>query len=420
MRLKFWQGLGLTAAALIVGCSDKPQKPPKTEEDRRIETSDELWQENVSKDGDAFDATVVVPVKDTINNAQKDAREQARRRAMEMAVKDYLRDNAKYDANADEINRQILQQTAKFIKTDTEVKHQVFNNGHQYGLTLRVVANDQALKNVLQDLGAIRAGIAEKKLILVIYGGKTVDKELIGDVGRQLAEDYNKQGYTAILWDDIATDIAEERNVGDKATAAFIEKFVENPEFAGDTEYQGTLSALRSRGRLIVGFNVIKVSVEGRTVNTGVKAFSKDLLQGRVFANHQEYNKRQMASDSDHDLAISQSVYEAAKLCSKDALKETNDWFDKIEQLKQGTEYTFKFSGFSEDDIQQIDKQWRQTFSSGGDGHMEGTTYIRTYTGTEKAAELCDKVDMMLKKGSLSAKKPLPDSRATTFEFKKK
>ncbi|MCE9582713.1 MAG: hypothetical protein K8T20_09490 [Planctomycetes bacterium] len=420
MRPMFWQGFALAAAAFIVGCHDKPQTPPKTEEDRRIDTSDELWQENVSKEGDAFDATVVVPVKDTINNAQKDAREQARRRALEMAVKDYLRDNAKYDQNADEINRQILQQTAKYIKTDTEVKHQVFNNGHQYGLTLRVVANDQALKNVLQDLGAIRAGIAEKKLILVIYGGKNVDKDLIGDVGRQLAEDYNKQGYTAILWDDIATDIAEERNVGDKATEAFIQKFVENPEFAGDTEYQGTLSALRSRGRLMVGFNVIKVAVQGRTVNTGVKSFAKDLVQGRVFANHQEYNNRQMANDSDKDLAISQSVYESAKLCSKASLKETNDWFDKIEQLKQGTEYTFKFTGFGDDEVEQIDKQWRQTFSSGGDGNMEGKSYVRTYTGTEKGAELCDKVDMMLKKGGLSAKKPLPDSRATTFEFKKK
>lgn len=419
MRLKFWQGLALAAAGFVAGCSDKPQAPPKTEEDRRIDTSEELWQENTSRDGDAFDVTVVVPVKDTINNANKDAREAARRRACDMAVKDYLRDNSKYDQNANEINRQILNQTAKYIKTDSVVKTQQFNNGHQYGMVLRVVINDSAIKNILQDLGMIRKEIGDRKAILAIYGGKNVDKELIGDVGRQLAEYYNKQGYNALLWDEIATDIAEERNVGEKATEAFIQKFVENPEFQGDTEYQGTLTALRSRGSLVIGFNVIKVAVQGRTVNTGVKAFAKDMVSGRVFANHQEYNNRLMANDSDRDLAISQSVYESAKLCSEKVLKETNDWFDKSEQLNKGTEYTFRFSGFSEDDIQLINKQWSATFTAGGDFTMEGSVYVRTIKSEMKGNELSGKVDMMLKKAGLKARAPLPDSRATTFEFKK-
>jgi hypothetical protein len=50
---------------------------------------------------------------------------------------------------------------------------------------------------------------------------------------------------------------------------------------------------------------------------------------------------------------------------------------------------------------------------------MENGVYVRTYTGEETGAALCDKVDMMLKKAGLKGRKPLPNSRATTFEFKK-
>ncbi|NUN47617.1 MAG: hypothetical protein HUU15_02140 [Candidatus Brocadiae bacterium] len=403
----------------VAGCASEPQTPPKTEGDRGIETDTEFWQENISTEGDAFMVTVVVPVKDTLKNAKDDARTLGMRRACEMAVKDYLRDISKYEANQDEINRQILNQSQKFLKDNREVKSETSKNGKQYGLVLRVVVNDQAIKNVLQDLGMIRAAIAERKVILAIYGGRNVDKELIGDVGRSLAEYYNKQGYNAVLWDEIAQDIADERNVGEKSTEAFIQKFVESPEFQGDAEYQGTLGALRNRGRLVIGFNVIKVSVQNGTVNTGIKAFAKDLLTGRVFANHQEYGNRTMARDSDRDLAISESTYKAAEACSGKIVKETNDWFDKNEQLKKGTEYTFRFTGFSDDDILLIDKTWRDTFSGGGDGNMEGGAYVRTYTGEETGAALCDKVDMMLKKAGLKARKPLPNSRATSFDFKK-
>ncbi|MEK7469787.1 MAG: hypothetical protein AAB074_20655 [Planctomycetota bacterium] len=420
MRLKFWEGLFLAAAVIVAGCSSKEQPPPKTDEDRSIDTSEEKWENNpLRSDGDAFDVSVSVPVRDTIANAKQDAKDECFRQAVDKATKDYLRDLDKYRKNQDEINRQIIQQAAKYVKSHSELRHMVFKNGQMYGLELRVVVDDQRIKNVLQDLGAIRTEIAEKKAILAIYGGKNVDKELIGDLGRQLAEYYNKQGYNALLWDEIATDIAEERNVGEKATEAFIQKFVENPEFAGDQEYQGTLTALRSRGSLVIGFNVIKVSVQNGTVNTGVKAFAKDMVSGRVFANHQEYGNRRMANDSDRDLAMSQSLYEAAKLCSEKLVKETNDWFDKGEQLQKGTEYTFKFSGFSEDDIQLLNKQWSATFTTGGDFHMEGSAFVRTYKSEMKGNELVQKVDMMIKKAGLKAKSPLPDSRATTFEFKR-
>ena len=412
--------LVLAAAVVAAGCHNEPKVPPKVEQDRGIDSSDEMWEPMGSKDGDEFLVREKVRVVDTLKNAEIDCRHACFSKAVDMAAKDYIQDMSKYDANADEIHRRIKQQPNKFIKRSTVLETRTLENDTQYGMYMKVLVDDQALKNVLQELGIIRQHIAEKQIILAIYGGKNVDKELIGDVGRQLAEYYNTQGYNASLWDDIATDIAEERNVGEKTTEDFIQKFVENPEFAGDAEYQGTLSALRARGRLVVGFNVIKVAVQGRTVNTGVKAFAKDLLQNRVFANHQEYNNRLMASDSDRDLAISQSVYESAKLCSGKIVKETNDWYDKLERTKVGTEYTFKFSGFSEDEVQQIDKQWRQTFSAGGDGNMEGSTYVRTYTGEEKGQMLCDKVDMMMKKAGLSARKPMPDSRATTFEFKKK
>ncbi|KAF0245228.1 MAG: hypothetical protein FD180_1775 [Planctomycetota bacterium] len=418
MRLKFWQGLSLAAAAIVAGCSDKPQAPPP--DDRSIETSDEKWENNpVRSDGDAFDVSVSVPVQDTIANAKEDAKDECFRKAVDQATKDYLRDTDKYRSNQKEIDRQILQQPAKYVKSHSELRHMVFQRGQMYGLELRVVIDDQRIKNVLQDLGTIRTEIAEKKAILAIYGGKNADKELVGDLGRQLAEYYNKQGYNAVLWDEIAADIAEERNVGEKATEAFIQKFVENPEFAGDQEYQGTLTALRSRGSLVIGFNVIKVSVVNGTVNAGVKAFAKDMVSGRVFANHQEYGNRRMARDSDRDLAMSESLYEAAKLCSAKVVKETNDWFDKSEQLQKGTEYTFKFSGFSEDDIQLLNKQWSATFSTGGDFHMEGTAYVRTYKSEMKGNELVQKVDMMIKKAGLKAKPPMPDSRATTFEFKR-
>ena len=47
----------------------------------------------------------------------------------------------------------------------------------------KLQVNDQAIKQVLQDLGMIRKEIGERKAILVIYGGKTVDKTL-GAVAR--------------------------------------------------------------------------------------------------------------------------------------------------------------------------------------------------------------------------------------------
>jgi len=423
MKTSSWVCLGLAVCIVVLtaGCRNnpQPQTPPKTEEDRGIDTSEEMWAENVSRDGDAFEVTVTVRVKDTLANAKTDATEECFRKAVDMAVKDYLRDISKYDANADEINRQILNQASKYMKSNSVVQTKTFNNDKQYGMRMRVVINDQALKNVLQDLGMIRQNIAERKIIIVVYGGKNADKELTADLGRKLGEFYNRQGYNAVLWDEIATDIAEERNVGDRATEAFIQKFVENPEFQGDTEYQGTLTALRSRGRVVVGFNVIKVAVQNRTVNVGVKAFAKDLLTGRIFADVQKPGTRLLAADADRDIAISETLYKTAEECSAEVVKKTNDWYDKLERQKAGTEYTFKFSGFTEDEVQQIDKQWRQTFASGGDGNMESGTYVRTYTGEEKAGELCDKVDMMLKKGGLKARKPLPDSRATTFEFKK-
>jgi hypothetical protein len=411
-------GLIGALAVIVVGCNS-PQKPPPVEKDRTISSSEDMWEHQASKNGDEFMVRVVVRKVDTWKNAENDARHQAMSTACDMATKDYLRDMSKYDKNRDEIKRQILDQPNKYVKSSRVVETRRFDNDEKFGMYMAVTIDDQRLKNVLQDLGMIRQEIADKQILIVVYGGKNVEKDLVADTGRELAKWYNQQGYNATLWDDIATDIAEERNVGEKATEDFIQKFVENPEFAGDTEYQGTLSALRSRGRLVVGFNVIKVSVQGRTVNAAVKAFVKDMLQGRVFGNQQEPVTRTMAMDADRDIAISQACFEAAKKCSEKIVKETNDWYDKLERQGVGTEYTFRFSGFTEDEVQQIDKQWRATFSTGGDGHMEGTVYVRTYKGEEKGSQLCDKVDMMLKKGSLKARKPMPDSRATTFEFKK-
>ncbi|MBI2921136.1 MAG: hypothetical protein HYY18_08640 [Planctomycetes bacterium] len=412
--------LVLAAAVVAAGCHNEPKVPPKVEQDRGIDSSDEMWEPMGSKDGDEFLVREKVRVVDTLKNAEIDCRHACYSKAVDMAAKDYIQDMAKYDANADEIHRRIKQQPNKFIKRSTVLETRTLENDTQYGMYMKVLVDDQALKNVLQELGIIRQHIAEKQAIIVVYGGKNVEKNLVAKVGRKLGEYYNVQGYNAILWDEVATDIAEERNVGERATEDFIQKFVENPEFQGDTEYQGTLTALRSRGRLVIAFNVNKVGIVNRTVSVSVHAFAKDLLTGRIIADEEKPSSRLLAGDADRDVAIHDAVYKASEELSASLLKKTNNWYDKLEVTKVGTEYTFKFSGFTEDEVQQIDRQWRQTFSAGGDGNMEGSTYVRTYTGEEKGQMLCDKVDMMMKKAGLSARKPMPDSRATTFEFKKK
>lgn len=418
MRSSLCAVLALAAAWFVAGCSNDP--PPRTDEDRRIDVSEEKW-ENIPahwKD-DAFDVSVSVPVKDTIANAAKDATEECRRQALDKAVKDYLRDLDKYEANRDQISNRILRQTAKFILRHSEIKHLVYQNSKMYGLELRVWVDEPRVKNELQDMGAIRQEIGEKKVIIAVYGAKSVDKTLIQDAGRELAKWFNQQGYTALLWDEIKTDIAEERETGDKATEAFISKFIESPEFKGDEEYEGTLTGLRSRASLCIGFNITKVGVKNSTVSTEVKAFAKDLVSGRVFGNQQEPGIRQVGRDVDSDVAISQTVYATAKACAEKILVETNKWFDKSEQLQKGQEYTFTFKGFTEDDIQLINKQWSNTFTTGGDFHMEGTNYVRTYKSEMKSDELRQKVEMMLKKAGLKAKGPMPDNRATSFVFTK-
>ncbi|MDQ7779942.1 MAG: hypothetical protein RDV41_09560 [Planctomycetota bacterium] len=414
--------LACLACLVFVGCQSRPTVPPVVEQPRTVDVTEELWASDVGKDGTWFIVTETVPIKDTVRNAGIDAREAARRKAVQMATKEILESPGKYDENVETIDRKILMQPQNYIVSEDVVKAQTFNNGQYYGIKIKVDVDRHKLAKVLQDIGLIRQKLGEKKVIIAVHGKTQMSEELVEDFSRKLGEYFNNAGFEAVLWDEIKTDIAEERNVGEAATEEFIAKFVEDPEFVGDTKDQGSLTLLRNRGRLLIGYNVNKVSVTGTTVNAGVKAFMKDLASGRIVADEQNVGSRIMGRDTDQDLAVSAVLYDIAKECSESLVKKAHDWFDKEEKLDtaKGRTITFIFKGYTAEELVRISKIMRDTFSKGLEIKSFEDTLQAEYRTTERVLDLQEKIRMNLKKNSVTAKEVPPDSAATTVTFEKK
>jgi hypothetical protein len=409
-------------ALFAAGCQPRPTVPPRTEQPRTIEVAEEMWASDVRKEGNWFIVTDSVPVKDTMRNAAIDAMEAARRKAVAMATQDILESVEKYNENIETIDRKILLQPQNFIIEAIEVQAKIFNNGQFRGTKIKVNVDRHEIAKVLQDIGLIRQKLGEKKVVIAVYGKTKMSEELVDDFSRKLGEYFNNAGFEAVLWDEIKTDIAEERNVGEVATEEFIAKFVEDPKFVGDDKVQGTLTLLRNRGRLLIGYNVNKVSITGTTANAGVKAFMKDLASGRIIADEQNVGSRIIGRDTDQDLAISTVLYEIAAKCSDELVKKAHDWFDKEEKLDtaKGRVLTFVFQGYSAEELVSISKVMRDTFSRGLEEKAFGDTLQMEYRTTERVRDLCDRIRMNLKKNGLTAKEILPDSAATTVTFEKK
>lgn len=410
------------AALVAAGCQPRPTIPPRVERPRTIEVTEELWASDVGKEGTWYIVTETVPVKDTLRNAEIDARQAARRKAVAMAVQEILENPEKYNENLETIDRKLLLQPQNYLVSEERVKWQVFNNGQFYGIKLKVNVDRHKVAKVLQDIGLIRQRLGEKRVIIAVYGEAKMSEELIDDFSRKLGEYFNTAGFEAVLWDEIKTDIAEERIVGEVATEEFITRFVEDPEFMGDEKVQGTLTLLRNRGRLMIGYNVNKVSITGTTVNAGVKAFMKDLVSGRIIADEQSFGSRIMGRDTDRDLAMSAVLYDIAIECSEKLVKKAHDWFDREEKLDvaRGRVLTFIFKGYSAEEIVRISKMMRDTFSRGLEEKTFGDIYQVEYRTTERVRDLCDKIRINLKKNNLTAKEIPPDSAATTITFEKK
>ncbi len=410
------------AALVAAGCQPRPTVPPPVEQPRTIEVTEELWASDVGKEGTWYIVTETVPVKDTLRNAGIDAREAARRKAVAMAAQEILESLEKYNESIETIDRKILLQPQNYIVSEEVVKAQSFNNGQYYGIKIKVDVDRHKVAKVLQDIGLIRQKLGEKKVVIAVYGKTKATEDLVDDFSRKLGEYFNNAGFEAVLWDEIKTDIAEERNVGEVATEEFITKFVEDPEFVGDDKVQGTLTLLRNRGRLMIGYNVNKVSITGKTVNAQVKAFMKDIASGRIVADEQNVGSRIIGSDTDQDMAVSVVLYDTAIECSEKLVKKAHDWFDKEEKLDtaKGRVLTFIFKGYSAEELVRISKVMRDTFSKGLEEKAFGDTLQAEYRTTERVRDLTDKIAMNLKKNALTAKNPPPDSAATTVTFEKK
>ena len=415
----------IVTALACAGCNQPPAPrtmPPNTSKTGPINTAPELWTSDVGKDGTWFIATEVVPWRpgEPLSDVTQEARLACMRGAMRMAIKEILEDPSKYEGARDTIERKLLDQPNNYIVESIPVLTQQWENN--YGMKMKVNVDREKISSKLQEIGLIRQRLGEFKAVVCVYGGKNAKEDLVDDLARKLGEYLNRNGFSAVLWDEIKTDIAEERNMNEAATEAFLAKFVENPEFRGDEKIEGTLTLLRNRARVVIGYNVIKAAASQGMANAGVKAFAKDLTTGQIVADEQTFNTRIVPSGGDPDLAVAETAYETAIEVSKALTSKTLAWFDAQEKRagQTGKTFVFIFKGYSQDELTRLSKLLREVFA--GDTKMKqlDDQLIVEAPSTERILALQEKVTKLLKKNAMIAADVPIDSEATSVVFKKK
>lgn len=351
--------------ALFTACAnDKPVRtgPNKNNVDKRdvLLTGDDgaLFQPNV----DAGDNSLVVSDFVSIRSGDEAAADRALmdkilKKAIEITVKDLLRDPSLYKEKENEIQRLFVQQYQKFLISQKVLEKKVFGDNSKMGAKVQVVVSREKLTKEIAT--EIRSNTATRMILIVRKPKKSGGVDAVTDdyletLTESLSGDFVERGFEPKLWRDIRRNLAERRDAGDAQLEKFLEKFVEESDWANekDDQYKLPLIVLRSKARFLVGFQFRVLSKTGLTYRCAIRADVRDLFNQRSLGAVQEEAVEPIGSQSLVS-AREKCVLKAAKLINGKLGAKIQKYLRIIEKKRKA--YEFNFVGFSEDDIARLE-----------------------------------------------------------------
>lgn len=356
---------GASLCALVTACaSEKPVRPgpnPNNVDKRDTLLAGEdgaLFQPNA----DADENTIVVSDFVSIRNGDEAAADRALmdkilKKAIVLAIKNALRDPALYKEKENEIQRLYVQQYQKFLVSQKVLEKKVFGDNSKMGAKVEVtVAGDKLEKELSTE---IRSNAAIRMILIVRKPVKSalvdsVSEEYIADLTESLSGDLVERGFEPKLWNDIRRNIAESRDAGNAQLEKFLEKFVEDSDWANekDEKYGLPKIVLRSRGRFLVAFRFEDLGKKGLTYRCTLRADIYDLFNERSLGVFYQSGKEPIGNKS-----LSEARVKCVSRASKDLNGQLGTKIQKTLRLaeKRKKDYVVNFVGFSEDDISRLE-----------------------------------------------------------------
>lgn len=420
--------LSLALAALVfcaAGCHTDPPPPPVVprvdvppEHRDVVIDRGEMYGHRIEPQAEEFTFLVRgnIAVTQSVDIARVDLYDQLRRDALTYVIKK-TKSPAWFDQNRGRME-DLLSQSQNYIQETKLAREEVYDDGKRIGAQVVFVVDRARLARDVDRVGDTPV-TTKNQMLLTIHGTAAVEADLLTDVGHRLSARFDEAGFEVRLWDDVRTEIAEDRNLQDVEVDSFMKRLVEDPKYAPEDKYQGTLTLLRRYGRLILAYNIYELRVDRGEVQVGIKVHLRDADRGTVVVSDQGSLARPVGSRT-VTIAKTETVAELAAQLSDKMSKEATTWYLRLQE-RPTEAIELVFAGFTPEQEEQIERVLRNRMDRDVQvTPRDGAMVVSVNHPRSQLLDLRDSVERLLKSEGLTFTASRPSTEEARIQFTRK
>ncbi len=422
------RSLSLALAALlacVAGCTNAPPPPPVPPRvvvppERRDVVIDrnEMFGHRIEPQAEEFTFLVRgnIAVTQSVDMARIDLYDQLRRDALTYVIKK-TKSPSWFDQNRGRME-DLLSQSQNYIRETNLAREEVYDDGRRIGAQVVFIVDRARLARDVDRVGDTPV-TTRNQMLLTVHGATAVEADLLTDVAHRLSARFDEAGFEVRLWDDVRTEIAEDRNLRDVEVDSFMKRLVEDPKYAPDDKYQGTLTLLRRYGRLLLSYNIYELRVDRGEVQVGIKVHLRDADRGAVVVSDQGSLARPVGSRT-VTIAKTEAVAELAGQLSERMSTEATTWYLRLQE-RPTEAIELAFTGFTPEQEDQIVRVLRDRLDRDVQvTPRDGTLVVSVNHPRSRLLDLRDSVEKLLKSEGLPFTASRPSTEEARIQFTRK